>query len=118
MFLRCILDVKKPSLHQSTGSNGKSTFTEGSSTVLKCDVASSDPVNITWYFKNQNIISSAQNVHVDYLLLGNLRPEQSGHYTCRAKNLWGDFYSNKLAVDVSCKSALIFILKDVILTKI
>lgn len=71
---------------------------EGSVVTLSCSSNANPAADHIWYIGNQVIFS--RGPILDFV---DIRPEDSGNYSCRSKNLYGEEDSAPVFVDVQCE---------------
>ena len=79
------------------------TVNEGQIAVLKCTADGHPPPKVTWSRMNSSLPAGRHVMgHSSALIIKNVKPEDSGVYSCSAKNLLGSANAS-VSVQVQCE---------------
>lgn len=77
---------------------------EGDSVNLTCSTDANPAAKHTWYKENQPLLASPVSIYH----FTAISSEDSGNYSCKSENQYGQITSNSLFIDVKCKKNSIF----------
>ncbi|KAL3996903.1 BTB/POZ domain-containing protein KCTD1/15 [Sarotherodon galilaeus] len=90
------IDVKYPPRLPSVSVSPSAEIVEGSSVTLTCSSDANPAANYTWYKDNKVLSAGQQNV---YHFIA-IKLENSGNYSCKSENQYGQKNSTSLSIDV------------------
>lgn len=95
-FVICLADGPKTSIVLLTPSG---MIVEGDSVNLTCSTDANPAAKHTWYKENQTLLASPVSIYH----FTAISSEDSGNYSCKSENQYGQITSNSRFIDVKCK---------------